>query len=135
MRQFDTGATRNDDSGKVDFEGFLSPTALQAFGRYMHKNRHLPDGSMRASDNWQSGIPLDSYMKSMLRHLMDVWLIHRSRSEEARTCSMEEALCGLMFNVHGYLHEITVRRFAAFKPEGEAHSSRHSHAGKIGGDQ
>lgn len=34
MRKFDTGATRNDDSNNLDFEGFLSPLALQAFAEY-----------------------------------------------------------------------------------------------------
>ena len=30
MRKFETGATRNDDSNKYDYEGFLSPLILKA---------------------------------------------------------------------------------------------------------
>lgn len=129
MRQFDTGATRNDDSDELDFEGFLSPLAMQAFAEYMHKNRRLPDGSMRASDNWQSGIPMDSYMKSMMRHMMDVWLIHRGYGSEARTDSMTEALCALLFNVQGYLHETEARQFVTFTGDGGAISLRPSDNG------
>ena len=34
MRQFETGAIRDDDEGKLDFEGCLSPLALEAFAEY-----------------------------------------------------------------------------------------------------
>jgi hypothetical protein len=46
------------DAEKPDYEGFLSPPVIEAFGRYMHKNRRLADGSMRASDNWQRAFRL-----------------------------------------------------------------------------
>jgi hypothetical protein len=101
VRVFSTGATRDVDEGKLDFEGFLSPLALERFARYMHKNRIQSDGSLRASDNWQKGIPIDAYMKSMFRHFMEVWSIHRGHSDG----NMQEALCALLFNVQGYLHE------------------------------
>lgn len=104
MRKFDSGATRNDDTENLDYEGFLSPLALKAFAEYMHKHRKQADGELRASDNWQKGIPKEAYMKSGFRHFMDWWLEHRgSESREG----MEDALCGLLFNVFGYLHEIT----------------------------
>jgi len=105
MRTFETGATRDDDSDKKDYEGFLSPAVLYRFAQYMHKNRIQSDGDMRDSDNWQKGIPPDQYMKSMLRHLFDLWLIHRGRSGLAEVGDIEEVLCALLFNVMGYLHE------------------------------
>lgn len=109
IRTFGTGATRNLDHNKIDYEGFLSPWALHAFGEYMHGKRVQADGNLRDSDNWQRGIPLDSYLKSMLRHLMDVWLIHRGgepiQPETGKPVELVEALCALMFNVQGYLHE------------------------------
>ena len=40
-RQFSTGANRNSEEGKLDFEGFISPLVIQRFGEYMHKHRHL----------------------------------------------------------------------------------------------
>lgn len=110
MRTFDTGATRDTDEGKPDYEGFLSPRVIERFGAYMNKNRVQADGSLRDSDNWQKGIPLEAYMKSLWRHFLDVWTLHRRIvvndiyvSEDVG--EMEEALCAVLFNTQGYLHE------------------------------
>ena len=105
MREFETGATRNVDATKPDYEGFLSPLTLLAFARYMNKNRVQADGFIRDSDNWQKGIPLSSYMKSLLRHAMDLWLHHRGYGHRASE-SLDDALAGVMFNVNGYTHEV-----------------------------
>lgn len=102
MRQFESGATRNVETDQPDYEGFLSPLVLEAFGRYMHRHRKQADGQLRASDNWQKGIPLASYMKSGWRHFMDWWRAHRGLPCRD---GLEDALCGLLFNVGGYLHE------------------------------
>lgn len=102
MREFDTGATRDTDTGKLDYEGFLSPIVLQRYAQYMHKNRVQADGNIRASDNWQKGIPLGAYMSSAHRHFMDWWLNHDGWPANADT---EEAICALLFNAMGYLHE------------------------------
>jgi hypothetical protein len=102
MRQFKTGATRDSEEGKFDYEGFLSPIVLKRYAEYMHKHRLQTDGKLRDSDNWQKGIPKDAYIKSAWRHMMDWWLEHRGY--ESRE-GLEEALCALMFNVMGYLHE------------------------------
>lgn len=103
MRTFGTGATRDSDEDKLDFEGFLSPAVLTRYAEYLHKHRKQADGNLRASDNWQQGIPLDVYMKSGFRHFMDWWTRHRSDEGGEET---EEALCALMFNAMGYLHEL-----------------------------
>ena len=108
MREFDTGATRDDDESKLDFEGFLSPLVIERYAEYMHKHRIQADGKLRDSDNWQKGIPLDAYMKSMWRHFFDVWKEHRGyESREGR----EEALCALLFNVQGYLFETLKEKY------------------------
>ena len=104
-RTFDTGATRDQDTTKFDYEGFLSPLEIDRFAGYMHHHRIQSDGSVRASDNWQKGIPRDSYMKSMWRHLMTVWHHHRGLTQIGGE-NMENALCGVIFNAQGYLHEI-----------------------------
>ena len=101
-RTFDTGATRDTDDGKLDYEGFLSPLVIKRFAEYMHECRRQSDGKLRASDNWQKGIPQDVYMKSIWRHFMDVWLSHRDRPHHQDT---EAELCALLFNVMGMLHE------------------------------
>lgn len=113
-RTFESGATRNTDAGKHDYEGFLSPLVLERFAEYMTKHRYLEDGTVRDSDNWQKGIPKDAYMKSAWRHFMDVWKRHRGLPTEE---PLEAALCALLFNVMGYLHETlkapALERYAA----------------------
>ena len=109
VRTFETGATRDSVEGKFDFEGFLSPVVLERFAAYMHANRVQPDGSLRDSDNWQKGIPLDQYMKSAWRHFFAWWKIHRGGTvldeRDGHAVTVAEAICGLLFNLQGYLHE------------------------------
>ena len=102
VRTFDTGATRDLDAGKLDYEGFLCPLVLRRYAAYMHKHRILPDGGLRASDNWQQGIPREVYMKSGFRHFMDWWTEHRGHPTPE---GLEDALCALLFNAMGYLRE------------------------------
>jgi hypothetical protein len=108
-RTFATGATRDTDEGKLDFEGFLSPIVLEEFAKYMHEKRKMPDGSMRNSDNWQLGIPVDQYMKSMFRHFFAVWRSYRRHPKRGAGydyAPMVEELLALLFNVQGITHEI-----------------------------
>lgn len=109
IRQFDTGATRDIDLTKYDYEAFLSPYVLERYAEYMHSKRKMIDGSIRDGDNWQKGIPKNSYMKSGFRHFMDWWAIHRNTVDVAEE-DLETALVGLLFNVSGYLHEVVKAR-------------------------
>lgn len=102
-RTFETGATRDTDEGKPDYDGFLSPLVIVRFGEYMLKHRVQADSSFRDSDNWQKGIPQSAYMKSSFRHFIEFWTLHRSGT--AKADAFEEVLCALMFNIMGYLHE------------------------------
>ena len=109
MRKFETGATRNDDTYKNDYEGFLSPLVIESFGNYMSSHRMQKDGTLRSSDNWQAGIPKSVYMKSAWRHFLDLWKLHRGikavSPEDGHLVTVEEACCALLFNVQGFLHE------------------------------
>jgi hypothetical protein len=105
VRTFDTGATRDTDAGKLDYEGFLSPLVLRRYAEYMHKHRIQADGTERASDNWQKGIPYDAYMKSKWRHFMDTWTMHRL-PRYSHDDALAESLCAEIFNSMGYLHEL-----------------------------
>lgn len=97
------GATREGEDDKEDIEGFLSPLVIDAYARYMHFNRKLPDGSMRGGDDWQKGIPYNRLMRSMWRHFKDCWLEHRLwPTKEGRVFS----LLGLLFNLQCYLHQV-----------------------------
>lgn len=110
MRQFETGATRDDEEGKLDYEGFSSPLVERRFAEYMHEHRKQADGKLRDSDNWQKGIPITAYMKSMKRHVEDFWLMHRRyiAGEDIDDKAMQDLLCAIRFNVNGYLHELLV---------------------------
>lgn len=107
MRIFDTGATRDEDHVKNDYEGFISPLVIESFGNYMTKHGLQKDGQLRDSDNWQKGIPQDVYMKSMWRHFLDVWKLHRGYivEKDGHIWTKEEALNALLFNVMGMQHE------------------------------
>ena len=107
MRKFKTRATRSNEGDKYDYEEFLSPIVLERYAQYMHSCRYQEDGTLRAGDNWQKGMPLDSYMKSGWRHFMDWWLAHRLHPTQFPT---DEILCALLFNVSGYLHEYLKRK-------------------------
>lgn len=125
MREFESGATRDTEDGKLDYEGFLSPAVLQRFAEYMHEHRLQKDGTLRDSDNWQKGMPRDVYIKSMWRHFMDLWLKHRwmlAGNKPSDTKTLEDALCALLFNVQGYLYEVlkTPRAASAYKPTVES---------------
>ena len=98
-RTFATGATRDTDTGKLDFDGFLSGPVLVEFAKYMHENRKMRDGSLRDSDNWQKGIPREQYRKSAFRHFMEWWQAHRAGGDTTRPAM------ALLFNIMGDTHE------------------------------
>jgi hypothetical protein len=81
----------------------------------MNKHRVLPDGSLRASDNWQNGIPKDAYMKSLWRHFMEAWTAHRGWDDGCQWIPIDEALCAVLFNAMGYLHEHLKERRLSIK--------------------
>ena len=115
MQQSSTGATRSSDEGKNDYEGFLSMPAIEEFGDYMTRHRTQADGKLRESDNWQKGMPLASYLKSLLRHVLE--LVGLSRGYISKRLQKEypnhdfeflkrETACACWFNIQGYLHEL-----------------------------
>jgi hypothetical protein len=112
-RIFETGATRDTEEGKLDYEGFLSPLVLQRYAEYMNKHRVQSDGKLRASDNWQNLFGPHHYdvcLKSLLRHTMDVWLYHRKFEKAARE-EIEDALCAILFNCMAYLFKLLKEKY------------------------
>ena len=99
VRTFSTGATRNTDEGKIDPEAALSPLVLEAYCSYIREHRLQGSREARGDDNWQKGIPIASYMKSLLRHVLEAWRAYRNNEP------MKEALFAVMFNTMGMLHE------------------------------
>ena len=107
IRTFDTGANRDTDEGKLDYEAFLSPLVLERYAEYLHMHRMASDGTIREGDNWQKGVPLDTYMKSCWRHFIEMWKIHRGWLGKDEM--IDWAICGVLFNAMGYLHEVLKR--------------------------
>lgn len=106
MRQFGTGATRNSDEGKYDYEGFYHPLVMERYAAYMNKHRKQADGKLRDSDNWQKLFGenhLNVCMKSGFRHFHDWWKQHRGFTGQD---TLEDSICALIFNAQAYLLKI-----------------------------
>ena len=128
IRRFSSGATRDDDSYKFDIEGFIHPEVLEVYSAYMHKHRRQPDGTMRASDNWQQGMPRKEYVKSLVRHTMELWRTCRGMEvrdkKTGELISQMDSLCGIFFNVQGLMLEIILGRVVTELEEGDGGQSR-----------
>lgn len=111
MREFNTGATRDSDEGKIDYEGFLSPEVLEVYGKYMNKHRIQADGKVRDSDNWMKGFGdnhCEVCIKSLWRHFMDMWFIHRgykrTDNKDGHEVTLIEACSAMLFNIMAYMY-------------------------------
>lgn len=109
MRRFKSGATRDDNEKKNDYEGYFHPLVIEEYGNYMTVHRKQADGELRDSDNWQRGIPKTAYIKSLWRHFLDLWFLHRGYKrfdkKDGHEITVREACCAIKFNINGYLYE------------------------------
>ncbi len=109
--------------GKIDPEAALSPLVLTAYCEYVRSHRLQGSKDARSDDNWQLGISPTSYMKSLWRHLLEAWRIHReipAYKGENVAENMNDALCAIIFNAQGMLHERLKKKvttFSAFREE------------------
>ncbi len=106
MREFEYGATRDDDTEKLDYEGFNSPLVDKCYAEYLNKHRQTANG-LRDGDNWQQLFNdengeghTDVCIKSLCRHVVDARLAHRGHRSEQ---SIIDDLCGIIFNAKAYL--------------------------------
>lgn len=108
---FTTGATRSTSEDKIDFEGHINPEVLAIYGAYMHAHRVQRNGQLRASDNWQQGIPVYRYMKSLIRHVYELHRMWRGASvynpDSDGFFTMRDVLCAILFNTMGILYELS----------------------------
>ena len=116
IRQFDTGANRDTADGKLEYIGFICPVAMKRFAQYMHANRTLKDGTLRESNNWKKGIPIEVYWQSLGRHFFEAWRWHDSQDSQTADIDpvgLEDTLCAIMFNVQGLLRELLLQGSAS----------------------
>lgn len=121
LRTFATGATRDTAVGKIDPEAFFDPRVVLTFCEYMDRHRVQADGSLRDGDNWQKGFTRESIAKSLNRHHLDFWLMHRGHRpsskdhlaiyrEHGKRRAQIEVLCAIYFNAAAYLREVIRNR-------------------------
>lgn len=108
IRTFSSGATRDTTEGKLNYVKAISPIVLQQYVDYIGKHRVQPDGNLRDWDNWKQGMSKQVYFESLGRHFEAVWLIHDGfpAFDNHGPVTLEDSLCGIMFNAMGYLYEI-----------------------------
>lgn len=100
VREFDTGAYRDTDNHKLSYLRHLSPLVLRRYTQYLDKCRRMSDGTLREPDNWKKGMPRNEWAESLLRHVMSFW-----ETTETGEGDVQEALCAILFNAMGRLHE------------------------------
>ena len=114
MRTYHTGATRDTDQGKLDFEGFTNPFVRLRFAEYMHRHRKQSDGQLRDGDNWQKGMPLGDYLQSLIRHVEELDRWYRRGEVRPKTSrdpqDEEDVACAILFNAAGFLLDRLRRR-------------------------
>lgn len=133
IRKFDTGATRDTSSGKLEYFGFMHPLCDYSFANYMNHHRTMADGSLRDSNNWWGGFPKITVLQSLCRHIEDLKLINAGYfvyeyrtdkiaerkvfvncldplPENYKEITEEECCNAIRFNSQAYLLEILKRQ-------------------------
>ena len=108
IRTFDTGATRDTEVGKLNYIKALSPLVLQKYIEYLGKHRIQTDGSLRDWNNWKLGISKQTYIESLARHLVALWLMHEGEVayDNHGEVTIIDTLNAIIFNAMGYAYEI-----------------------------
>ena len=108
MREFESGAIRDEVDGKLNYIKALSPIVLEEYVKYLGKHRTQSDGTQRDWDNWKSGIPKEIYLEGEDRHHRAVWKLLQGYPafDNHGPVTLEDSLCGVIFNAMGMLHEI-----------------------------
>lgn len=95
--KFKTGAFRDSQEGKLDFVETVSFTAMNRYVRYMTGKK-----KKYGAGNFKKGIPIDSYEKSLLRHIDKYF---RNKYEGGKDELEEDHLAAIIFNTLGIMHE------------------------------
>jgi hypothetical protein len=94
--KFASGAIRDHQKGKTDFTETISWTAFNRYAKYMTSK-----AEKYGKGNFKKGIPTESYVKSMLRHV-DKYM--RNTYENGNDEKNEDHISAIIFNAFGILH-------------------------------
>lgn len=94
--EFSTGAKR-DSEGKEDYVETQSFLAERRYAQYMTSKQ-----STYGRGNWRLGIPIESYEKSLKRHINKYFA---NKYDNAGLEPDEDHLSAIIFNVMGIIHE------------------------------
>lgn len=97
ITKFKTGAIRDSQEGKEDYIETISWTAMKRYADFMTSKK-----SKYGEGNFKKGIPIDSYEKSLVRHIQKYLA---NKYEGGNLEKEEDHLCAMLFNVFGIIHE------------------------------
>lgn len=101
LTKFDSGAIRDTQEGKPNFYECMSPFAMWRYGEYMEKS-----AEKYGADNWTKGIPIESYMKSLERHLLKL----KMELKYGFTKEEGDHASAIMFNIMGLMHQQEIEK-------------------------
>ena len=97
VTKFTSGAIRDVQDGKEDYIETISWTAFRRYAQYMTgKKKKYGEG------NFKLGIPVESYEKSLVRHLVKYLT---NKYENGNLEKEEDHLSAMVFNILGIMHE------------------------------
>lgn len=97
VTKFKSGAIRDSQDGKINFIETISYTAHNRYAKYMTEKQ-----SKYGKGNFKKGIPIESYEKSLMRHIDKYF---RNKYENGQDEINEDHLSAIIFNVYGIMHE------------------------------
>lgn len=101
LTKFDSGAIRDTSEGKPNFYECMSPFAMWRYGEYMEKS-----AEKYGADNWTKGIPIESYMKSLERHLLKL----KMELKYGFTKEEGDHASAILFNIMGLIHQQEIEK-------------------------
>lgn len=97
ITEFESGAIRDTQEGKVDFVETISFTAHHRYAKYMTGKK-----KKYGTGNFKKGIPIESYEQSLLRHVDKYF---RNKYEGGNDEPDEDHLAAIRFNADGIMHQ------------------------------
>jgi hypothetical protein len=96
-RTFKSGAIRDSEEGKEDYIETISWTAFKRYAQYMTEKK-----SKYGAGNFKKGIDIESYERSLVRHLQK-YLANKYEGGEVE--KDQDHLSAMLFNIFGIIHE------------------------------